>query len=1070
MAIAAPGPGVYTILTPDDDDYDEDAAVAADIIEAERLPQGTQGGVPPLVGGAAVPAPVYRFRALPLPARLVGARAAGAARLGFALPAEPFALNTVGRPLSVGPGTPVQAGGLDEGGFFVVRYNIPGPVLWHERVVVFKPGPPPVGAPRPSSRRSQRSHLLGPWRVAPPRALPPLAPLEGLQEPERRPEQLWRPHPSWRPLEEASRWRLALRLVAVAMLGPPSSTCACRSSRSTQGVRYREFRAAVTTSTVTPFADWPVRGPRTLLWVSKFIVANGGSPVARHNRWKAEARLSGSEPGVEKHLRVCMALETVEGHKVGPGTVLEPVLTILPMGWSWAMRIAQSALLNALGDAGIDGSDLVVDGNPASPIDDVKGVRVAGYVDNFVVFGRSPDTVDSTVPRIRSTLEANGLVVHELESASKDASFLGLELNSGQRLSIRRRGGLADSDRGPVYPEGVARRFDEVPEELMDPDSWARIATCQVSVGTDILALEGEALILAMRRALRSESALGRRLLFIVDNLPLAMGAAKGRARSKFLKPCLTKLACLSLVTGSRYKHQPLWMPRARPEPGRLQAASRSGSRSTFLKAFRASAASAAVRGRPPLGGLSSLERLAIRPSSETLYRSLVKGFQDHCLGLALDWHERPTLDGLLVDFFNGLHLEGLGPDVGSGTLAALAHFLPGLGRSGATLLPRASRAVLGWRRRAPPFTRLPMPRAAMGAIVGYLIHRGLLRAALLTAVAHVCYLRPQEMMQVRARHLIAPAVMAGPAYQYRSILLRDSALLQAGKTGVYDDAVVIDMDAWLCPALACARATLKPDDLIMDLSFVEYRRVFIEGAVLMGLGPLEPHPCQLRRGGASEDLTLGRRSAEQVRLRGRWATFVSVKRYAKDARLLDTLSSVAPEVFIYGNLVLNSLSELLRNGSGLPAGAPPLAAAALTHGLPEVVQYLKGALASELRQAARLRRFAFLELFAGSGQLGRALRAAGHACVSLDINNGPLENHLSPAFWSTVRGWLQGRVLVGVWLGTPCATWSRALRKLLRTIQAPMGLADLNKSELARLQVGNDTFELSVHVIRARV
>eukprot|EP00959_Pyramimonas_sp_CCMP1952_P267106 5584421-Pyramimonas_sp.AAC.1 len=61
---------------------------------------------------------------------------------------------------------------------------------------------------------------------------------------------------------------------------------------------------------------------------------------------------------------------------------------------------------------------------------------------------------------------------------------------------------------------------------------------------------------------------------------------------------------------------------------------------------------------------------------------------------------------------------------------------------------------------------------------------------------------------------------MAGPACQFWPILLHDSALLQAGKTGVSDDAAVINMDAWLYPALACARATLKPDDLIMDLSF----------------------------------------------------------------------------------------------------------------------------------------------------------------------------------------------------------------------------------------------------------
>ncbi|CAK0798002.1 unnamed protein product, partial [Prorocentrum cordatum] len=407
-------------------------------------------------------------------------------------------------------------------------------------------------------------------------------------------------------------------------------------------------------------------------------------------------------------------------------------------------------------------------------------------------------------------------------------------------------------------------------------------------------------------------------------------------------------------------------MPRARPAFGRLQAAGRSGSRSTFLKALSVSAASAAVRGRPPLGALSSLERPAIRPTTDTLYRSMLKGLHGYRLGPALRRHDGPTLDGLLGVSFNDLYWKGLGTDVGSGMLAAQAPFLPGQGRPGATLPPRASRAMLGRRRRTAPLTRLPLPRAAMGAIVGYPVHRGLLRAALLTAFALACYLKPQEMLQVRARHLIAPAVMAGPEYQCWPILRHDSTLLRAGKAGVHDGGVVIDMGAWLCPALACSQATLKPDDLILDLSFVD-----------------------------------------------------------------------------------------LRSGSGPPA---------------EVIYHLKGALASELRLAVRLRRFAFLEPFAGSGQIGGALRAAGYACVSLDVNNGPLEDHLSPAFRSTIRGWLQGRVILGVWLGTPCTTWSRALRKPLRSIQAPMGLADLTESELARLQVGSDTFELSVNVIKTCV
>eukprot|EP00959_Pyramimonas_sp_CCMP1952_P176874 3696975-Pyramimonas_sp.AAC.1 len=38
----------------------------------------------------------------------------------------------------------------------------------------------------------------------------------------------------------------------------------------------------------------------------------------------------------------------------------------------------------------------------------------------------------------------------------------------------------------------------------------------------------------------------------LVDNLPLALPCAKGRARSRCLRSCLNQLCSLSLVTGSK--------------------------------------------------------------------------------------------------------------------------------------------------------------------------------------------------------------------------------------------------------------------------------------------------------------------------------------------------------------------------------------------------------------------------------------------------------------------------------------------------------------------------------------
>ena len=76
-----------------------------------------------------------------------------------------------------------------------------------------------------------------------------------------------------------------------------------------QGVRYIDFRAAVIRMRELPWGDWPLKGPRTLLWVLNFICRNGGTPIGRHTKWKAEAYLDEEDPGVDVHLLRCRLLE-----------------------------------------------------------------------------------------------------------------------------------------------------------------------------------------------------------------------------------------------------------------------------------------------------------------------------------------------------------------------------------------------------------------------------------------------------------------------------------------------------------------------------------------------------------------------------------------------------------------------------------------------------------------------------------------------------------------------------------------------------------------------------------------
>ena len=85
----------------------------------------------------------------------------------------------------------------------------------------------------------------------------------------------------------------------------------------------------------------------------------------------------------------------------------------------------------------------------------------------------------------------------------------------------------------------------------------------------------------------------------------------------------------------------------------------------------------------------------------------------------------RPTLlvstrrfEDILLSFFDRLFHQGLPATHGEKLLAAVSFFLPDIFRSSVVSLPRAARALKGWRKATPTATRLPLPLTALLAIV----------------------------------------------------------------------------------------------------------------------------------------------------------------------------------------------------------------------------------------------------------------------------------------------------------------------------------------------------------------
>ena len=362
----------------------------------------------------------------------------------------------------------------------------------------------------------------------------------------------------------------------------------------------------------------------------------------------------------------------------------------------------------------------------------------------------------------------------------------------------------------------------------------------------------------------------------------------------------------------------------------------RAGPTSSARTRHRAQLASAAARGRTLAATMTLLEQLAVRPNTERSYRQVLQTFIKYCSDRRQDWSNLSDLDRLLAEYFTFRYISGAAANVGSQTVAALAHFTPGLPRQAGTLLPRASRAMQAWRRRTPSLTRLPIPRAVMFALAGVLIAWRQAPMAAWLAISFSTYLRPAEAQRLTTDSIVQPSALAGPAYQFWGLLLHPADRGQAGKTGSFDESILFDLDLYLVPLLQALRCLGRPGTPLWAFSLAELNKMFALAAAALGISHLRPHLYGLRHGGVSDDLLSQRRSQEQTFRRGRWAVMSSMRRYAKETALLRELQGVHPDVYAFGALVEQNFCLLIEKGflgAGLQLRIPASLAASVLAG-----------------------------------------------------------------------------------------------------------------------------------------
>ena len=138
-----------------------------------------------------------------------------------------------------------------------------------------------------------------------------------------------------------------------------------------------------------------------------------------------------------------------------------------------------------------------------------------------------------------------------------------------------------------------------------------------------------------------------------------------------------------------------------------------------------------------------------------------------------------------------------------------------------------------------------------------------------------------------------------------------------------------------------------------------------------------------------------------------------------------------------------------------------------------QIVSILQRAFTAALKKAQHDRRRLFLELFSGRGGVSSQLIKKGHGVLSFEIRAGPQFDLLNPRVEKIIIGWITSGCVAGVWLGTPCSSFSRARHGPEGSSWGPIrnashiwGIPNLSSRDRAKIQLGNACAKFSCRII----
>ena len=479
---------------------------------------------------------------------------------------------------------------------------------------------------------------------------------------------------------------------------------------------------------------------------------------------------------------------------------------------------------------------------------------------------------------------------------------------------------------------------------------------------------------------------------------------------------------------------------------------------------------------RPRVEGLSYLETRSVRPATLVDYQRRL-----HALTVWLGFNpvlmlNLVILDSLMVDYLEDLFDMGKGIDSGIRAIAALRFFHPLIGRGQVGILTRAARALKGWHAAAPPLQRMPIPLEGWKGTDG---------PQTFSPVRLLSTTGGERRIEGQTAH----SSPAGGSNRGRVPQLGHSASSQRGSPTRQDK------------RFRCVR---------------DHRLGFVDGATAQNVGAEQGGERSTLARFARGDLQIlhdGHISPQsrphgveplQSQTRGSYPRRASKTEVAHGGEAARSLG-----IGYIGQAVREAGSHAVRVGKDScsspaiwcehhqSATRPPQVSAHASSqqawnqritkrmrrektAKPSFPKRLSGSeiLRKLFRSASKPNsRRIFLDLFSGCGKVSAYLVKEGHAGIAVDTCVDHRLDLSDEGVLNVIRGWIQGGCVRGIWLATPCSSWSRARHGPVGSSWGPLrssyhiwGIPNLSSRDQAKIRHGNATVRATCHIIRCAV